>query len=71
MSFLGYFAKAIVGENGPKIRHILLNLVWLGGKFPFQRTLSLACLGIRLICKSDRYELILPFFIIDFSPKKN
>ena len=25
--FFGYFSKVIAGENGPKIRHILLNLV--------------------------------------------
>ena len=53
--FSGYFAKAIAGENGPKIRYILLNLVYLGGIFLFQCNLSLACLGM-LIFKSDRHE---------------
>ena len=44
--FLAYFSKAVVGENGPKIRHKLLNLVWLGGKFPFQCNLILVYLGM-------------------------
>ena len=61
--FLGYFAKAIAGENGPKIRHILLNLVKLGGKFLFQCNLSFARLGM-LMFKSDRYDSILQFFLL-------
>ena len=40
------FSKVVVGENGPKIRHKLLNLVWLGGKFPFQCNLILVYLGM-------------------------
>ena len=61
--FFGYFAKAIAGENGPEIRHILLNLVQLGGKFLFQCNLSFARLGM-LMFKSDRYDSILQFFFL-------
>ena len=62
-TFLGYFAKLrpIVRENGPKIGDTSLNLVWLGGKFSFQCNSSFACLGMWLL-KSDRNDLILPFF---------